>query len=238
MKNSKTYGQKIEKLFRSLKKKSAKVNKVTFDEPAYALVYGIVSERIRASAAKKIMRRLEKHFVDLNDLRVSRTEEILEILGSAKEDYRNIASVLRQVLNSIYDTHNIVSLVSLKELGKRQAKKEIEKLEGVSSFALNYCFLTAMRGHSIPLTPKMIEYLKAAELVHPEACDDEISGFLERQISAANAYEFYCLLRQESEKAKKARVVKKTVKRAVKKTVRVKKTVKKSRKETAKTRKS
>ena len=219
MKNSKTYGQKIEKLFRSLKKNSAKVKKVTFDEPVYAIIYGIISERTRASTAKTIVKRIEKHFVDLNDLRVSRTEEILEILGSSKEDYRKIASVLTQVLNSIYNTHNMVSLVSLKEVGKRQGKKQIEKLEGVSSFVLNYCFLTAMRGHCIPLTPKMIEYLQAGELVHPKATDDEISGFLERQITAANAYEFYSLVRQESEKAKtvkKARAVKKTVKRAVK----------------------
>ena len=208
MKDSRTYGQKIGKLFRSLKQKYAKVKKVNFDEPAYALVYAIVSERTRASKAKTIVKRIEKHFAGLNDLRVSRTEEILDILGASSEDSRKTASMLTQVLNSIYNRYNMVSLASLKEL---------EKLDGLSSFAVNYCFLTALRGHSIPLTRKMIGYLKAGELVHPDATDDEISGFLERQITAANAYEFYSLLRQESEKAKSSKPAGKEARKAVRK---------------------
>ena len=217
MKDSRTYGQKIGKLFRSLKQKYAKVKKIDFDEPAYALVYAIVSERTRVSKAKTIVKRIEKHFVGLNDLRVSRTEEILDILGASSEDTRKTASMLTQVLNSIYNRYNMVSLASLKEVGKRQARKQLEKLDGLSSFAVNYCFLTALRGHSIPLTQKMIGYLKAGELVHPDATDDEISGFLERQITAANAYEFYSLLRQESEKAKSSKPARKEAKKAVRK---------------------
>ena len=218
MKDSRTYGQKIGKLFRSLKQKYAEVKRIEFGDPAYALVYAIVSERTRASTAKTIVRRMERHFVDLNDLRVARTEDILDILGASGEDSRKTASVLTQVLNSIYNRYNMVSLAALKEVGKRRARKRLEKLEGLSRFAIDYCFLVALRGHSIPLTRKMIEYLKAGELVHPDATDDEIEGFLKRQITAANAYEFYSLLRQESEKAKRARAAGKRVKKAAKKT--------------------
>ena len=218
MKDSRTYGRKIGKLFRSLKQKYAEVKRIEFDDPAYALEYAIVSERTRTSKAKTIVKRFERHFVDLNDLRVARTEEIIDILGASGEDYRKTASVLTQVLNSIYNRYNMVSLAALKEVGKRQARKQLEKLDGLSRFALNYCVLTALRGHSIPLTRKMIEYLKAGELVHPDATDDEIEGFLERQIAAANAYEFYSLLRQRSEKAKRARPAAKKVKKAAKKT--------------------
>ena len=44
MKDSRTYGQKIGKLFRSLKQKYAKVKKVDFDDPVSAMIYAIVSE--------------------------------------------------------------------------------------------------------------------------------------------------------------------------------------------------
>jgi ribosomal protein S13 len=47
----------------------------------------------------------------------------------------------------------------------------------------------------------MIGYLKGNKLVDPEADEQEIEGFLTRQISAKNAYEFYALLRHESELA-------------------------------------
>jgi endonuclease III len=208
MKNSKTYGQKIEKIFRSLKQKYPKVRKIDFDDPADVLVYAIVSEHIRASTARTVIRKMEKHFIDLNDLRVSRTEEILEVLGTSGPASRTTASLLTQVLNSIYNKYNRVSLSKLKEVGKRQAVKQLKKLDGVSRFAINYCFLVALRGHCIPLTQNMIEYLRAGQLVYPEATEDDIEGFLERQIAAASAYEFYSLLRQESEQAKKTRKTK------------------------------
>ena len=230
MKNSKTYGQKIGKLFRSLKQKYPKVRKIDFDDPADTLVYAIVSEHIRASTARTIIRKMEKHLVDLNDLRVSRTEEVLEVLGTSGPASRTTALLLTQVLNSIYNKYNRVSLSKLKEIGKRQAVKQLQKLDGVSRFAINYCFLAALRGHCIPLTRNMIEYLRDGGLVYPGATEDDIEGFLERQIAAANAYEFYSLLRQESEKAKKTRKTKvsknkgkKTVKKAAKKTTRTKK---------------
>jgi len=214
MKDSRTYGQRTSKLFRSLKQKYTKSKKIEFGDPAYVLVYAIVSERTRASKAKTILRRIERHFVDLNDLRVSRTEEILGILGSSGQDSRKTASVLTQVLNSIYNRYNMVSLTQLLEVGKRQARKQLEKLDGLSSFAIDYCVLVALGGHAIPLTDKMIGYLRAGELVHPDSTDDEIVGFLERQITAANGYEFYSLLRQESEKARKPRATRRKAKKA------------------------
>jgi endonuclease III len=215
MKDSKTYSLKIGKLFRSLKQKYPKVKKIEYDDPAYALVYAIVSEHIRASTAKTIVRKMEKHFVDLNDLRVARTEEILDVLGQSTADFRQTASTLTHALNSVYNKYNMVSLATLKETGKRQAMKRLEKLHGLSRFAVDYCFLAALRGHCIPLTPKMIGYLKARELVHPDATDDDIEGFLERQIAATGAFEFYTLLRQESEKAVRKRAAKKTTKKKV-----------------------
>ena len=71
----------------------------------------------------------------------------------------------------------------------------------------------------------MIEYLRSNALVHPEADEQEIEGFLARQISAENAYEFYALLRRQSE-ARKAKAKKKTTRetkaKAKKKTKKVK----------------
>jgi hypothetical protein len=59
--------------------------------------------------------------------------------------------------------------------------------------------LTSLGGHAIPVTPKMLEYLKANGLIDAEAGYEEVEGFLSRQIAMKNAYEFYCLLRRESE---------------------------------------
>ena len=205
MKNSKEYVKKIAKLYRSLKKKHAKVKKREFDDPAKAIVYAIVSENMRKSAAKSVFKKMEAHFVDSNDLRVSRVEEIYDVIDIAIGDSEKIASKLTEFLGAIFIKYDTVNLKELKEIGKRQARKNLEGLGILSRFVICYCFLTSLGGHAIPLTKEMIEYLKDGELVHPDASDDDIEGFLERQISAANAYEFYTLVREQSEKGRRSK---------------------------------
>jgi endonuclease III len=203
MKDSKEYSKKIQKLYRSLKQKPGKHAPVEYEEPVDALVFAIVSENITESQAHAAIKKLKDYFVDWNDLRVANVEEIIEVLGPDIAPARNIAATLVSVLNAVFDKHNMLGLQSLRKLGKRPAKILIEKLSGVTPFVVDYCMLTSMQGHAIPLTPKMIEFLKAEQYIHTEATYEDIEGFLCRLISIKNAFEFYSLLRHECESPKK-----------------------------------
>lgn len=237
MKNSKEYSQKVRKLYRSLKRKYPKTQRVAYDEPVDALVYAVVSEKMSETASQAAIKRFADYFIDFNDLRVSRAEEVVEVLGADTAVTRDIALTLTTVLRAIYNKYNTVSLKALKKTGKKPARQVLKKMNGVSPFAVDYCMLTSLQGHAIPLTKKMIDYLRSNELVHPDADEQQIEGFLARQISAENAYEFYALLRRQSElrragrKKKTARKAKtKTTigaKRKTKKTSRTKKPKKK-----------
>jgi endonuclease III len=211
MKDSKEYSKKIQKLYRSLKQKPGKHAAVEYEEPVDALVFAIVSENITESQAHAAIKKLKDYFVDWNDLRVANVEEIIEVLGPDIVPARSIAATLVSVLNAVFDKHNMLGLQSLRKLGKRPAKILIEKLSGVTPFVVDYCMLTSMQGHAIPLTPKMVEFLKAEQYIHTEATYEDIEGFLCRLISIKNACEFYLLLRQECESPKKQ--VKKTKKK-------------------------
>ena len=156
MKDSKEYSGKIKKLFRSLKREHGKATMPDYDDPLDALVYGVVSEDTDISSSKAIIKKMKSYFVDLNDLRVSRTEEILDIISASVEHPKKTATTLRQVLNSVFDKYDVVSLDVLRETGKRQAKKVLDKLEGASRFSIDYCFMAALGGHAIPLTEKML----------------------------------------------------------------------------------
>lgn len=199
MKDNKEYSKKINELYRPLKRKYPKVEKVTYDEPTDALVYAFVSENATEAAAQSTMRRFADYFVDLNDLRVSRIEEIVEILGEDTPVTRDTASRLTSVLRVIFEKYSMVTLGALKKIGKRQARETLEKIDGISPFVVDYCMLTSLQGHAIPLTAKMIDYLKTNQMVHPDANYQQIEGFLARQILAKNAYRFYALLRCRSE---------------------------------------
>jgi len=209
MKDSKKYGVKVRKVYRELKRKYPKVEPVYYEEPVEAIVYALISEKMSESATRMAVKRFHEHFVDLNDLRVSRAEEIVELLGEDTAAARDAALALTRALMAIFEKNQTVSLESLKKIGKRPAKQILEKINGVSHFVVNYCMLTALQGHAIPLTEQMYEYLREKELVHPEADDHEIEGFLTRLIAAETAYQFYYLIRHESKKRRRKRRKKK-----------------------------
>jgi len=204
MKDSKEYSKKIQKLYRSLKKKPGRQALADYAEPVDALVFAVVSENITESQALAAIKKLKDYFVDWNDLRVATVEEIAEVLGPDFALGRNIGTTLVSVLNAVFEKHNMLSLQSLRKLGKRPAKILLEKLTGMTPFVVDYCMLTSMQGHAIPLAPKMIEYLKTGGFIDAEAPYDEIEGFLCRLISIKNAYEFYSCLRHECESPKTA----------------------------------
>jgi endonuclease III len=202
MKNSKNYSQKIQKLYRTLTRRYPKVQKIGHDKVIDAIVYAVISAEVTEKTADSIMKKFNGYFVDWNDLRVSRTEEIAEVIGKEDAVAVSIASRLTTVLNGIFNQFHQVGLEGLKKIGKRPAKQALEKIDGASRFVVDYCMLTTLGGHAIPLTERMIKYLKDNELVDPDADQQDIEGFLAKQIPAKNGYDFYALLRRESESAK------------------------------------
>lgn len=232
MKNSKEYSTRLQKLYRGLKRAHPKVEKVTHDDPIEAVIHGIIGEYTSDAATQKAIKGFQATFVDWNDLRVSRMEEIVEVLQEDNAASRAAASALITALRAIFDEYHTLSLQPLKKMGKRPAKQAVEALDGIGHFAVSYCMLTALQGHAIPLTEAMATYLRQNEIVDPEADAHDIEGFLTRQVAAKNAYEFYSLLRRESESPKiakkKTRRTRKTAKTAkAKKTTKRAKTTKK-----------
>lgn len=194
MKDSKQYSQRIKKLFSELKRLGGKVVRPEYNDPIEALVYAALNEGMTPAAAKTAYKKILTHFVDLNDLRVSRTEEVVEALGLAQNDINEIVQRLNEILQAVFVKHDRLSLAYLKDMGKRQAREVLEKLEPLSPFVIDYVILTALDGHAVPLTKKIRELLKAGGYVHPDAGEKDITSFLERQISASDAYTFHTLL--------------------------------------------
>jgi hypothetical protein len=213
MKNSKEYSTKIAKLFRNLKRKCGKAKKPVYDNPVKSLIFAVIHENCGQTAAKPLMRKLEKYFVDFNELRVSKTEEIMEVLGSDSDEFHKVADSIKATLGGIFGKYNTLDLSELEDMGKKPAKKELEELE-ISRFAINYCFVTFLGGHAIPLTEEMVEYLRSEELVYPDSTIEQIEGFLERQITAANGFLFYSALSKECQKSKKKTAVKSKITKA------------------------
>jgi len=223
MKNSKEYAGRLQKLYRGLKPGRTKIEAVAYEDPLEAVIYGIVSERMRDDVAQAAMVGIRDTFIDWNDLRVSRVEEIVEIFGEDTPATRSTGAALTMVLRAVFDAYHALTLQPLKKMGKRPAKQALEELQGMSRFAVNYCMLTSLQAHAIPLTASMVDYLRQQEVVDPQADEEDIEGFLSRQVAAKNGYEFYVLLRRASESARVAKKKKKKTRRKSSKVAKAKK---------------
>lgn len=234
MKDSKVYAGKIKKLHAELKRAYGKTTPTTYEDPLDAVVYAMMSESITLRQMHAAEKKSKAYFVDMNDLRVAHPEELAVISGVDNKAVRDMAVALGQVLNHIFDQQHTLTLDYLTKMGKRQARQALEELTGISPFAVGYCLVTALQGHAIPVTQTMIHYLKAESLVHPEATLESVEGFLTKQISAKDNYEFYTLLRTESEANSRTRKIKTKTKKKTKKKTTQKKTAKKATKKTTK----
>lgn len=198
MKNGKECADKVAKFMKSFK--AAKAHPPKYKDPVEAMIFAILSETMPEQKARNVYSSIQENFVDVNDLRVSRLEEISEIVQQDMETAERITSNITQSLNYIFREHDTVSLLMLNDMGKRPARKFLEGMPGLSRFVIDYVMLTSLDAHSIPLTRRMQEYLKNTGLVEPSSTEDDIEGFLQRQIPANMAYLFYITLRKESEK--------------------------------------
>jgi endonuclease III len=201
MKTNTQYVQKLKKLFGILKKPAEKIKKPVYHNPVEALIFAVLCENSTESAAKAALKKIQSHFVDFNDLRVARPEEAAEVIGTDIEEPEKYAARLNLLLNAVFQKYDCLKLEDFISGGKKGAKEILEKFNGMSGFVCNYCLMTVVDAHTIPLTEKMIQYLKTYNVVEPTLDNEQIAAFIERQIPAANGYAFYALVRHDSELA-------------------------------------
>lgn len=192
MKDSKLYAQRLKRLLKDIKQTGQEP--VHYEDPLEALVHGVLCEYFSNQQAQQLYRKMMRHFVDFNDLRVARTEEIMDVWSEHSPQAKHAAAGIISLLMTVFNKFHTLDLAGLKQTGKRPAKQFLQAMDGVSKFALDYCMLTCMHAHTIAINELVYQYLKAEQLVHPEAKIEDIQGFLTRLVPAKQAYAAYQLL--------------------------------------------
>ena len=201
MKNTNQYSQKIKKLLNALKKGAEKPKKPVYQDLVEAIIFAALCQDSPESAAKAALKKIQSHFVDNNDLRVARVEEIVEVTGSDITDAPKAAGTIISLLNSIFQRYDSLAPEDFSETGKKNAREILEKFNGMTDFIRNFVTLTVLNAHTVPLTDKMIEYFKTYNLVDREWDNTQIIAFIEKQVSASEAYGCYEIIRHDSEMA-------------------------------------
>ena len=201
MKDSKHYTKKVAAF---IKKYQSKTTLKPFEntDKVDNLVFSVLYEHLSSSEVEVCAELLREHFVDWNDLRVCRQEEVLDVLSHSKIEEaarKKVALQLIKCLNCVFEKYDRISFEDIDELGKRQAHQELSKLEAFTPFMIDFLMLNFKASHSLPLNEVMIEFAKRNDLVDKDSTESEANAFLLRQVSVDNVYGFYLTLRQQAE---------------------------------------
>jgi len=216
VKDSKEYSKKVASFFKKYRGKTV-LKPFESEDKVDSLVYAVLYEHLKTEDVNAFVTLMRSHFVDWNDLRVSRLEEIVDVLSQSPlpvDQKKKVSQQLVTCLNSVFTKYDRISFEDIEELGKRQAYQELETLSAFTPFVINFLMLNFKGSHSLPLNSMMIDYAKKEGLVHPDSTYQEVSSFLERQVPVDDIYNFYLILRQMAESPELAQIEKKPVKPA------------------------
>jgi len=114
------------------------------------LLYACCLENARHETVDEVFAKLEQNYFDWNEVRVTTVAELAEVL-SVLPDAADAARRLKRTLQGVFEGHYSFDLEFLRKQNLGKAIQELEKLSGVTRFALAYVTQTALGGHSIPV---------------------------------------------------------------------------------------
>ena len=196
---AKTDTKKQEKAFAAvLKKATSKWSGEEADElePIAELVFSFLmwnaTERQADTAFGKIMAQV----VDLNELRVSLTNEVIEMVGVRYPDAQNRVIRMLQSMMEIFEREHDYKMDSLGAKSKREQREYLDTLPGMTPFVAARVALLSFGAHAMPVDDRLLTLLVKAGVFEPGTTPADAEGWLARQVKAGDAMEAYLALQE------------------------------------------
>lgn len=187
--------EKFEQLHKSLKK-HFKFNEVSVERTVLEhLLYACCLEDARSEQADEAFAKLQQSYFDWNEVRVTTTIELSDVLSSLPNP-ATAGHRIKRCLQSLFETRYQFDLEDMKKANLGKATEEMQAWQGMTPFVLNYTSQHALGGHAIPIDSCTVDALWAAGiLTDAEAEKKSVSG-AERAIPKNKGEEFASLLHQ------------------------------------------
>lgn len=162
------------------------------DRSLWQLVFSFLTWEASTERALVANKRLHSSVVDYNELRVCLNDELVRMVGDRYPRALERVTRLRSTLNDLYRREHIVTLKSLPDMPKREARQLLDSLEGLPPFVSARMLLLSFGGHAFPIDNRIHQAL-LAEGAAPESFD-EAAAWLERQFRVGEAGPAYALI--------------------------------------------
>lgn len=195
MKNATKHAEELRSLFKRLMKEHKPTAPLQKQEPLKALVRAAMSYDVPDAKAEEAMVRIDKEFVDLNELRVATDLEVAELLGNRYPDIENRVEMITRVLNAIFEKEHTLNLERLGTLGKRDVRQFLRDLPELHPFVDAYVMLFSFDGHCVPIDDSTLNFLREEEIVDENATVTDAQKFVEHHLKAEECFDFYTVIR-------------------------------------------
>ena len=199
MKNSAEHTRALTQLLNRLGRDAPK-QPLDARSPVEQLIFSFLAYDASQSKAASAYERLMGHMVDLNDLRVSDSGEIVAVLGANYPAAVDRSVRLRAALNTIYRREHAVDLSSLADKPKKDVRAYLDSLDGVVPYVSAAVTLLSFGGHAIPLDEQLYRKLLADGIIEEGSTFEETQSFLEHHIRFEDAVEAHQRLRAYAER--------------------------------------
>ncbi|XVJ58305.1 MAG: hypothetical protein HEQ23_02460 [Tepidisphaera sp.] len=152
------------------------------------LVHSFMLWEATQTQAKAAVRRLQDAFVDANELRIALPHETARIVGERYPLAAERCVRLKATLQDLYRREHTLSLQSLIDAPKREARAFLESLDGMPPFVSARLFVISLAGHAAPADWKLVDLLVAHKAIPADHADPAAaSAWLERQFRSGDA---------------------------------------------------
>jgi hypothetical protein len=159
------------------------------------LLYAACAENAHYDRAEQAYQALVTRFFDWNEVRVSTTRELAEVM-SMLPDPEAVAANIRKLLYGVFESTYSFEIEALKKQNLGQAIQRLKKFGGASEFMVAFATQNGLGGHAVPVDRGALEALLVLGVINEDEKAEQTVPGMERAIPKNKGVEFGSLLHQ------------------------------------------
>jgi endonuclease III len=148
-------------------------------------LFALCREGVTRERGERAFRALRERFFDWNEIRVSSSREVAEVLADMPAAETRAQRII-DFLQEVFETTFSFDLEVLHKKGLKQAAKQLSRYQAANDYAVAWVIQQSLGGHAIPLDGPSLRVLRRLGLIDEAGGDLEaLRTSLEHQIPKA-----------------------------------------------------
>ena len=196
---AKTDTKKQEKAFAAFLKKARSAysgEEIDELEPIAELVISFLTWNATSRQADAAYGKIMAQVVDLNELRVSHVNEVIDLIGVRYPDVQHRVIRLLQSMMEIFEREHDFKMGSLGSRSKREQREYLDTLPGIPSYVAARVALLSFGAHAMPVDDRLLTLLVKAGVFESGTTPANAESWLTRQVKAGDSLETFLALQE------------------------------------------